>query len=117
MTPLYGNSDSDDNDEDVEFIDVDLLYNKLNIQLQANDFIIYTKKKRIITSDQDDEPPRPKGNREKRKPVKQVGKKSTKALVPISSLIGQPPSNIQALFINTNIVIATLHLFQIFPMF
>ncbi len=83
-----GNSDSDDDDEDVEFIDIDLSYNKLSVQLLANDSITRTKKRRVITDDEDDEPPRPKANRKKRKPIKRVRKKSTKASIPIFGLIG-----------------------------
>lgn len=47
----------------------------------------------------------------------QDGKKSIKALVVISSLVGQPPLNIQTLFMNTNIIIPVAYLFQILPKF
>ncbi len=57
-----GDSNSDDDDEKIEFIDVDLPYNKLSVQLLANDSISCAKKRRRITDDKDDEPPRPKAN-------------------------------------------------------
>ena len=50
-------------------------------------------------------------------PVKQVRKKSSKASISISGLVGKPSPNIQALYINTNIVILALYLFQISPKF
>ena len=113
-----GDSDSDGDDEDAEFVDVDLPCNKLSLQLLANDSITRTKKRRVIeTDDEDNEPLKPKATREKRKPVKRVGKKSTKASVPIAGLVGQAPPDIQALLMNTNIVIPALHLFQISPKF
>lgn len=113
-----GELDSDDNDEDVEFINVDLPCNKLSIQLLVNDSITRTKRRQTIETDnENDKRLNPKATWEKRKPVKQVGKKSTKASVPISSLVGQPAPDIQALLINTNIVITVLHFFQILPKF
>lgn len=104
-------SDSNNNDEDIEFINVDLPCNMFSVQLLANDSIIRINKKDRITDDKDDEPSKSKANQEKKKLVKRVGKKSTKASIPISSLIGQPPLDIQALLMNTNIVILALHLF------
>ena len=47
--------------------------------------------------DKDNEPFKPKATQEKRKSVKQVEKKNTKALVPIAGLIGQTSPDIQAL--------------------
>lgn len=39
------NSDLNDNDEDIKFIDViDLLYNKFYLQILVNNFIIHIKK-------------------------------------------------------------------------
>ncbi len=108
-----GDSDLNDDDEDIEFINViDLPYNKLCLQLLANDFITRTKKKHVIIDGKDDEPLKPKVNREKSKLIKQIGKKTTKASIPISGLVSQPLFDIQALFINTNIIIPTLYLFQ-----
>ena len=63
-------SESDNEDKDVEFVDVDLPCNKLSLQLLANDSITRTKKRRVIPDDEDNEPPKPKANRVKRKPVK-----------------------------------------------
>ena len=88
-----GDSDSDDNDEDVEFVDVDLPCNKLNVQLLANDSITRAKKRRVLeTEDKADTPPKIKATREKRTPVKRVGKKSSKASVPIFSLVSKSPN-------------------------
>ena len=44
--------------------------------------------------DKDDKPPKPKANQEKKKPVKRVRKKYTKAFAPISGLVSQPPRDI-----------------------
>ncbi len=55
-------SDSDNDDKDIEFIDVNLPCNKLSLQRLANDSIIRTKKRRVITDNKDDEPPRPNAN-------------------------------------------------------
>ena len=108
-------SESDNDDDDVEFVDINLPCNKLSIQLLVNDSITCTKKRLVITEDKGDEPPKPKINQEKKKPVKRVGKKSAKASAPISGFVGQPPPDIQALLRNTNIVIPALYLFQILP--
>ena len=54
----------------------------------ANDSITHTKKRHVITDNENDKPPKPKTNQEKRKPIKQVGKKNTKASAPISGLVG-----------------------------
>ena len=106
-----GDSDSD-SDNNVEFVDIDLPCNKLSVQLLANDSITRTKKRRIRkTEDEADEPLNSKVTREKKTPVKQVGKKSSKVSVPISGLVGKPPPDIQALLMNTNIVIPALHFF------
>lgn len=46
-------------DNNVEFIDVDLPCNKLNIWLLANNSVTSTKKRHIIeTKDKDNEPPK-----------------------------------------------------------
>ena len=112
-----GDSKLDNNDEDVEFVNLNLPYNKLSLKQLANNSIIHIKKRCIIKDDKDDELPKPKANWEKRKPIKQVVKKSSKASAPISGLIGQLPPDIQVLLMNTNIVIPILHLFQISPKF
>lgn len=51
--------------------------------------------------------------KEKKTLMKYIKKKSLKVLIPILGLMKYPVSNIQALFIKTNLVISTLHLFQI----
>ena len=98
---------------------MNLSYNKLSVQVLANDSNTRSKKRRVIvdTDDEIEEVPKPKTTREKKTPVKRVGKKSTKASVPISGLVGRPPPDIQAILMNTNIVIPALHLFQISPKF
>lgn len=102
----------------MEFVNVDLPCNKLSLQLLANDFVTCIKKRQIIEMDKEKvEPPKPKAIWEKKKPIKQFGKKSTKASISISDLVGQLPPDIQALFINTNIVILVLYFFQISPKF
>lgn len=58
-----------------------------------------------------DESSKVKVTQEKKISIKQVGKKSLKVLVFISSLIDKSLSDIQALFINTNIIIPMLYLF------
>ena len=111
----HHNSDSDD---DAEFVDVDLPCNKLSVQLLANNSATRTKKRRVNeTNEEAGEAPMTNVTREKNVPIKRVGKKSSKASVPISGLVGKPPPDIQAFFMNTNIVIPALHLFQISPKF
>lgn len=105
-------------DKHVEFIYIDLSCNKRSVWLLANDSVTHTKKRRVVEiEDEADEPPKTQSTREKRIPVKQVGKKSSKTSVLISEFIGKPLSDIQALLMNTNIVITALHLFQISPKF
>ena len=113
-----GDSDSDE-EEDVEFVDVDLPCNKLSVQLLANNSTTRSKKRRVVidTDDEAEEVSKVKTTREKKIPVKRVGKKSSKASVPISGLVGKPSPDIQALLMNTNIIIPALHLFQISPKF
>ncbi len=55
-----GDSDLDDDDEDIEFINIDLPCNKLSLQLLANNSITRTKKRHVITDNKDNESPRPK---------------------------------------------------------
>ena len=72
------------------FVDIDLLCNKLNVQLLANNSIIHIKKKYILEmEDEADKPLKAKVTQEKRTPVKQVQKKSLKILVYISGLISK----------------------------
>lgn len=112
-----GNSNSD-SDNNAEFVDVNLSCNKLSVRLLANDTITRTKKRRVLeTENEVDEPPKVKATREKKIPTKRVGKKSSKASVPISGLVGKSPPDIQAFLMNTNIFIPALHLFQISPKF
>ncbi len=114
----YNGDSNFDSDNEVEFVDIDLPCNKLSVRLLANDSITCTKKRCILeTEDEADEPSKVKATRERRTPVKRLGKKSSKASVPISGFVGKPPPDIQALLMNTNIVIPALHLFQITPKF
>lgn len=111
MIEYNGDFDSD-SDKDIKFVDVDLPCNKLSLQLLANNFITYTKKRQVIkVDDEDDKFPKSKATLEKRKPVKQVKKKSNKTSVFIASLVCQSPLDIQVFFMNINIVIPALHLF------
>lgn len=76
---IYYNNDSD-SDKKVEFINVQLHYNKLSLQLLADIATICFKKRRV--NDIEDEAIKTfKTNtiREKKVPVKQVEKKSFKA--------------------------------------
>ena len=54
--------DSNNDDEDIEFINVDLPCNKFSVQLLANDSIICINKRNRITDDKDDEPSKSKAN-------------------------------------------------------
>ncbi len=62
MVVYYGHFNLDNDDKDVKFIDINLPYNKLNIQLLANDFITCTKKRRVITDNKDNKSSKPKTN-------------------------------------------------------
>ena len=101
------------------FIDIDLSCNKLSVQLLAHNFTAYSKKRRIVidTDDKAEEVYKTKTTQEKKILVKQVGKQSSKVSVPISDLISKLSPDIQTLFMNINIFIPTLHLFQILPKF
>lgn len=60
MVEYNKDSNSDDDDKDVKFVDIDILYNKPSLQQLANDSIIYTKKKQVFTTDdKDDKLPKP----------------------------------------------------------
>ncbi len=110
----YNGSSNSDSDNKVEFVDIDLPCNKLSVWLLANDSITRTKKRRVLeTEDEADKPSKANTTWEKRKLVKRVGKKSSKASVSIFGLVGKPPLDIQALLIYTNIVIPVLYLFQV----
>ena len=113
------NGDSDfDSDNNVEFVNIDLPCNKLSVRLLANDSISRIKKKRVLEmEDEANESLKAKVIQEKKTPIKRVRKKSPKALVPISGLVGKFLLDIQALLIKINIVIPTLHFFQISPRF
>lgn len=98
----------------MEFVDIDLPCNKLNVKLLANNSITCKIKKRILkTENEVDELFKVKATQEKKLPIKWIGKKNFKILVLILSLVDKSPPNIQALFINTNIVILALYFFQI----
>ena len=89
-----GNSDSD-SDYNIKFVDIDLLCNKLNIQLLANDFITHIKKRhKIEIKNQADKLLKSKVTWKKKIPAKQIRKKSLKVSIPISGLISKPPLNI-----------------------
>lgn len=114
------NKDSDSNEkEDTKFVDVNLSYNKLSVQLLVNDSTAHLKKKDVIleTKDKVNKSLKIKIIREKAIPVKQVKKKCSKASVFISGLVSKSPQNMQALFMNPNIVIPALDFFQILPKF
>lgn len=49
----YNINCNSDNKEDIEFVDVDLSYNKLNVQLLTNDFNTYLKKRCVIVNTND----------------------------------------------------------------
>lgn len=102
----------------MEFVDIDLPCNKFSLRLLANDSITYIKKRRIVKiEDKVNEALKVKATQEKKIPVKLVSKKSSKASIPISDLVGKSFPYIQALFMNTNIVILTLYFFLISPKF
>lgn len=55
-----GNFDSDNDDRDIEFVNVNLLCNQLSLQLPANKSINQIQKMQIIETDnKDDEPHKP----------------------------------------------------------
>ena len=98
---------------------MDLFSNKLIVQVLANDSNTRSNKRRIIVDTDDDikEVPKLSTIREKKILVKRVEKKSTKVSVPISGLVARPSPDIQAILMNTNIIISTLYLLQISPKF
>lgn len=72
------------------------------------------KKKHIVeTENEANKVLKVKASQKMRIFVNRVDKKSSKLSVPISSLVSQSLSNIQALLINMNIVILVLYLLQI----
>lgn len=111
----YNRNSNSDKEEDVDFVDVDLPCNKPSVQLLVNDSITYSKKKRgvIDVNNELDKLSKAKTAQQKNTLVKHIGKKSSKAFMPISGLIGYSLLNIQAFFMNTNVVIPALDLFQI----
>lgn len=114
----YNGNSNFDFDNNAEFVDINLLCNKLSIQLLANNTITCAKKRYLLkTKNKVDEPSKVKAIQEKKIPIMQVKKKCLKVLILIFSLITKSFLNIQALFINTKIVIPMLYLFQIFLKF
>ena len=88
------------------------------MQLLANNSAIRTKKRRVNkTNEEASEAPMTNITQEKKVLIKRIGKKSSKASVPISGFVGRPPPDIQAFLMNTNIVIPALYLFQVSPKF
>lgn len=56
ITKYNGNSDSN-SDDNIDFFDIDLPYNKLNIRLLANNSFIFSKKRGIFeTKDETNKP-------------------------------------------------------------
>lgn len=114
----YNGNSNTNFDNNVEFIDVDLSCNELNVRLLANDPITYTEKRRIFkTEDKNKKCSKIKAIWEKKILIKRVDKKNSKASVLISAFVNKCFLNIQALFINTNIIIPMLYLFLISPKF
>ena len=73
------------------------------MELLANNFATRTKKLCIKETDKKaDEALMTNITQEKKVPMKHVRKKSSKAIVPISELVGKPTPDIQVLLINTN---------------
>ncbi len=60
----YNGDSNSDFDNDVEFVDIDLLCNKLSVRLLANDSINRTKKRRVLeTENEADEPSKVKATK------------------------------------------------------
>lgn len=80
------NGDSNlDKKEDIKFVDVDLPWNKLSVQLLAYDFTARFKKRHIVINinNETGEVFKAQITQEKKLPIKKVDKKSFKAYVPI----------------------------------
>ena len=91
----YNSHSNSDSDDDVEFFDIDLSCNKLSVQLLANTFATCTKKHCINqTVKEAGEAPMTNVTQEKKVSIKRIGKKSLKALVPISGFVSKPPLDI-----------------------
>lgn len=89
-----GNFNSDSNNN-AQFINIDLSCNKLNIQLLVNHTITCIKKRHVLeTNNKKDKSLNVKATQEKKIPIKQVGKKNSKASVPISGVVDKTPSDI-----------------------
>ena len=101
-----------DSDKEVEFINIHLPYNKLSLQFFANNAITCLKKYCVDDiKDKTTKASKTNTTQEKKVLVKRVGKKSSKASVLISRLVEHPILDIETLFMKTNIIIPTLHLF------
>lgn len=82
-------------DNNAEFVDINLSYKNLNIQLLVNNIITCTKKRRILeTEDKADKLLIIKVIQVKKILTKWVGKKSSKASIPIFGLVGKLSSDI-----------------------
>lgn len=101
----------------MEFIDINLPYNKLNIKLLVNRSTAILKKKHLILKIENEANDRlkAKATLEKKISIKWVRKKSLKTLILIFSFIGKSLADNWALLININIVTLTLYLFVILP--
>ena len=81
------------------------------MQLLANNFATCTKKRYVNeTEDEAIKAPTADITREKKVPVKCVGKESSKASVSISGHFKYPASDVQAFSMKINTVIPALHL-------
>lgn len=73
----------------MKFVNIDLLCNTLSIQLLVNDSIIHIKKRRILKTEEEvNKCLKTEVTREKKIPIKQDGKKNSKASVLISGFVG-----------------------------
>lgn len=97
----------------MKFVDINLLYNKLSVQLLTNNFTARSKKRGVVTNSNDkvETVGKAKTTWEKNILIKQIGKNSSKVSVPVSCFVAKLFLDIQAFLINTNIVIPALHLF------
>lgn len=109
MNIQYNSYHASNSNDDTEFVNVDLPCNKLSVQLLANKSATRTKKQYINKIDKKvGQAPKTNVTQEKRVLIKFIGKKSSKTSIFISDFMGKSLSDIQAFFINTNIVILAL---------
>ena len=88
------------------------------MQLLANNYATGIKKRYVNKTDEEaSDAPKTNVTQEKNVPIKHFGMKSSKTSALISGFIYRLPLDIQALLMNTNIIILALYLFQISPKF